>query len=117
MPVSWSRRKTVDAITGHIRPTSRPDVDNFLKTILDAINSIVIADDAQVVEVHATKKFGLAPKMLATIFPLDAAASNRPRQPESHPTPRASSHERDRCEAPAIRRQNEEPSNGKQYDD
>jgi Holliday junction resolvase RusA-like endonuclease len=77
VPASWSRRKTADAITGHIRPTSRPDVDNYLKAILDAINTIVVADDAQVVEVYAKKKFSVAPKMIATIFPLDATPSNR----------------------------------------
>jgi Holliday junction resolvase RusA-like endonuclease len=77
VPASWSRRKTADAITGHIRPTSRPDVDNYLKAILDAISTIVVADDAQVVEVYAKKKFSVAPKMIATIFPLDATPSNR----------------------------------------
>jgi Holliday junction resolvase RusA-like endonuclease len=66
VPASWSRRKTADAITGHIRPTSRPDVDNYVKAILDAINTIVVADDAQVVEVYAKKKFSVAPKMVAT---------------------------------------------------
>jgi Holliday junction resolvase RusA-like endonuclease len=81
VPASWSRRKAADAITGHIRPTSRPDVDNFLKAILDAINSIVVCDDAQVVEVYAKKKFSVAPKMIATIFPLDAACSNRRTSP------------------------------------
>jgi len=50
MPASWSKRKTADAITGHIRPTSRPDVDK--KAFLDAISTIVVADDAQVVEVY-----------------------------------------------------------------
>src|SRR6516165_11232701 len=77
VPALWSRRKTADAITGHIRPTSRPDVDNFLKAFLDAISTIVVADDAQVVEVYAKKKFSVAPKMIATIFPLDATPSNR----------------------------------------
>jgi Holliday junction resolvase RusA-like endonuclease len=77
VPASWSRRKTADAITGHIRPTSRPDTDNYIKSALDAINSIVIADDGQIVEIHAEKKFSVAPKMIATIFPIDAASSNR----------------------------------------
>jgi Holliday junction resolvase RusA-like endonuclease len=77
VPASWSRRKTADAITGGIRPTSRPDTDNYIKSALDAINSIVVADDGQVVEIHAKKKFSVAPKMVATIFPLDAASSNR----------------------------------------
>jgi Holliday junction resolvase RusA-like endonuclease len=81
IPTSWSERKRAAAIVGDVRPTSRPDLDNFLKAILDAINTIVVADDAQIVEVCATKKFGIAPKMVATVFPLDAASSNRRAQP------------------------------------
>jgi len=77
IPASWSMRRRAGAVTGDIVPTSRPDVDNFLKAILDAINSIVVADDAQVVEVRATKKFGVAPKMVATVIPINAACSNR----------------------------------------
>ena len=83
VPASWSERKRAAAIVGDVRPTSRPDIDNFLKAILDAINGIVVADDSQVVETRATKKFGLAPKMLATIFPLDAASSNRKARPST----------------------------------
>lgn len=33
----------------------RPDVDNFAKAVLDAMNGIVLADDRQVVELVATK--------------------------------------------------------------
>jgi Holliday junction resolvase RusA-like endonuclease len=77
VPASWSRRKAEDAITGNVRPTSRPDVDNYVKAVLDAINTIVIIDDSQVVDLHAVKRFGVAPKMVATIYPLDVAASNR----------------------------------------
>jgi Holliday junction resolvase RusA-like endonuclease len=77
VPASWSKRKAADAITGHIRPTSRPDTDNYIKSAFDAISGIVIGDDSQVVEIHAEKKFGIAPKMVATIFPLNAASSNR----------------------------------------
>src|SRR5262249_5723897 len=37
----------------------------------------VVADDAQIVEVYAKKEFSVAPKMIATILPLDATPSNR----------------------------------------
>ena len=77
VPASWSKRKTADAITGGIRPTSPPDTDNYIKSALDAINSIVIAEDSLAVEIHAKKKFGIAPKMVATIFPLNAASNRR----------------------------------------
>lgn len=35
--------------------TARPDLDNVVKAVLDALNGIAYADDAQVVEIHATK--------------------------------------------------------------
>jgi len=81
IPASWSERKKAEAITGTVRPTSRPDVDNYVKAILDAINTIVVADDSQIVELHAAKKFGVSPKLVATVFAVDAAASNRKARP------------------------------------
>src|SRR5689334_5613616 len=42
VPASWSKRKAEAALTGSVRPTSRPDVDNYVKSILDAINTIVV---------------------------------------------------------------------------
>jgi Holliday junction resolvase RusA-like endonuclease len=52
-----------------VLPCSRPDIDNFLKSGLDSINEIVIRDDGQIVEVRARKRYGLAPKLVMTIFP------------------------------------------------
>jgi Holliday junction resolvase RusA-like endonuclease len=77
IPGSWSKRRTAAAIVGNIRPTSRPDVDNFLKAGMDAINGIVIADDSLIVQVIAEKKYGIDPKLVLRITPLAAAASNR----------------------------------------
>jgi Holliday junction resolvase RusA-like endonuclease len=81
IPSSWSMRRRAAAVTGDIVPTSRPDVDNFLKAIFDAITNIVVVDDAQIVDVCATKKFSIAPKMVATVFPLAAVSSNRRARP------------------------------------
>ena len=75
-PASWSKRRRAAAITGDIPRTSRPDLDNFIKSALDAINTIVIADDAQIVEVRARKRYGEQPKLVATVHPLNAAASH-----------------------------------------
>jgi Holliday junction resolvase RusA-like endonuclease len=77
IPASWSKRRTAAAIVGEIRPTSRPDIDNFLKSGMDAINGIVLADDSLVVEVTAKKKFGVDPKLVLLITPINAMASNR----------------------------------------
>jgi Holliday junction resolvase RusA-like endonuclease len=77
VPSSWSARKRAMAITGDILPTSRPDVDNYIKAALDSINEIVVCDDSQVVELRARKKYGAAPKLVCTVFPIDAVGSRR----------------------------------------
>jgi Holliday junction resolvase RusA-like endonuclease len=38
--------------------TSRPDLDNIIKAILDGLNGIVFHDDAAVAEIIASKKYG-----------------------------------------------------------
>jgi Holliday junction resolvase RusA-like endonuclease len=63
-------------MAGDIRPTSRPDLDNYVKAALDAINGIVIADDALVVELEACKRYGPDPKVVLTVTPLAALPAN-----------------------------------------
>jgi Holliday junction resolvase RusA-like endonuclease len=41
-----------------IYPAARPDLDNYLKTVLDALNGVAWRDDGQVVEVAARKLYG-----------------------------------------------------------
>ena len=38
IPGSWSKRRCASAVVGDIRPTCRPDIDNYLKSVMDAIN-------------------------------------------------------------------------------
>jgi Holliday junction resolvase RusA-like endonuclease len=65
-----SKRRTAAALAGAIRPTSRPDIDNYLKSALDAVNGIVVVDDSMIVEIGATKRFSTGPKITITITPL-----------------------------------------------
>ena len=76
VPTSWSNKRRLAALAGKIAPTARPDIDNYIKTALDAINTIVVTDDAQVVEIRARKQFSDQPKLVATVILLDAVASN-----------------------------------------
>lgn len=39
-------------------PTVPPDADKLIRAILDSLSKIVYLDDAQVVEIHATKSYG-----------------------------------------------------------
>ncbi len=50
--------------------TSRPDLNNLVANILDALNGIWYRDDAQVVEIHATKEKGPVPKVIIEAEPL-----------------------------------------------
>ena len=57
-PESWSKKKKAMALAGEVHPTTKPDIDNTLKGILDACNGIVWLDDKQVVNATVTKQYG-----------------------------------------------------------
>lgn len=56
IPKSFSKKKRAEAIRGERLPTGKPDTDNYLKGIKDALNGICYVDDAQVV-VETVRKF------------------------------------------------------------
>jgi Holliday junction resolvase RusA-like endonuclease len=62
VPASWSERDKAMALAGAIRPTSRPDWDNYAK-IVDALNGIVWRDDAQIVDGRAIKQYSRFPAL------------------------------------------------------
>lgn len=68
IPKSWSNKKHIAAEKGEIVPTARNgDVDNFGKSILDALNGLAYQDDAQVATLFVTKKYGNDPYALVRI--------------------------------------------------
>jgi len=70
IPASWSAKKQRSAAAGEIFPTTKPDVDNVVKAIFDAINGVVWKDDVQVVDLALTKRYSLAPGVLVTVEPI-----------------------------------------------
>src|SRR5271165_173073 len=62
IPASWSNRKRNRAIIGELWPSGRPDLDNILKQIGDAL----------IGEVRARKIYGLQPKLVITVAPMGA---------------------------------------------
>ncbi|MDE2441809.1 MAG: RusA family crossover junction endodeoxyribonuclease [Betaproteobacteria bacterium] len=56
-PASWSQKKQRQALNHEILPTSKPDVDNVIKGIFDAMNEIVWKDDKQAVDVSIRKRY------------------------------------------------------------
>lgn len=57
VPQSHSKKRTMACLEGLERPAKKPDLDNIVKAVSDAINTIIFKDDAQVVSLHATKKY------------------------------------------------------------
>ena len=52
-PSSWSKKK----ITETVDHVSKPDLDNLIKLVLDALNGIVWADDKQIRSLRAHKQY------------------------------------------------------------
>lgn len=70
-PASWSQKKQREAVSGRgIFPTSKPDVDNVIKGIFDAMNEIVWKDDKQVVDVVVSKRYCTTARAVVEVRPL-----------------------------------------------
>lgn len=57
VPKSWSQKKQAAAVSGAIRPTSKPDLSNYIKLCEDAINTVILKDDSQVVSLDGSGKW------------------------------------------------------------
>lgn len=65
IPNSWTKKQKTEA-PGEYH-TSKPDIDNLVKGLFDAVNGILWADDKQVVRVNATKVYGEKPGFLMEV--------------------------------------------------
>ena len=55
-PTSWSNKKMLQALNHEILPTTKPDIDNVTKQLMDAMTRQGFwKDDVQVVELHCRK--------------------------------------------------------------
>lgn len=66
-PVGWSQKKRLSAVSGEIRPTTKPDADNIAKCILDACNGIAYEDDKQVCDLVVRKRYAEIPGVVVTL--------------------------------------------------
>lgn len=63
MPKSFSKKKREEASLRYIRPTTKPDTDNYVKGVLDALNGTVLKDDSVVCEIFAQKFYSERPRI------------------------------------------------------
>jgi Holliday junction resolvase RusA-like endonuclease len=70
VPKSWPKYRRRQALDGHVHHTSKPDADNLIKVVKDALNSVVYGDDSQVADQRCVKAYSDRPRVVVTVTPL-----------------------------------------------
>lgn len=67
IPKAFSKKKRNEALSGAVRPQTKPDIDNVVKVVCDALNKVAYNDDTQVVKIVAEKYYGETPGIVIEI--------------------------------------------------
>ena len=68
IPQSVSRAKRAKMACGQVRPTKKPDLDNVIKTVGDALNGLAYYDDSQIVFCEVRKYYAEVPRLEIQLF-------------------------------------------------
>ena len=63
IPKSATKAATAAMREGTMLPSRKPDIDNVMKIVLDALNSVAYKDDSRVVRVEAQKVYSDMPRL------------------------------------------------------
>ena len=61
IPKSYTKKKYALCRDRVMMPAKKPDIDNILKAVFDALNGYAFEDDSQIVEIHAEKYYSEEP--------------------------------------------------------
>ena len=64
---SATKKNMAKMLNGELKPIKKPDADNIVKIICDALNKIAYKDDTQVVELEFKKVYGELEKVIVEI--------------------------------------------------
>ena len=64
---SASKKDRAKMLGGDLKPTKKPDADNIVKIICDALNGVAYKDDTQVVDLEIKKVYGELEKVVVEI--------------------------------------------------
>lgn len=67
IPKSTSKKKEAEMLKDNISPVKKPDIDNIIKIVLDAMNKFAFKDDTQVTKLEVEKKYAETPKIYIKI--------------------------------------------------
>ncbi|WP_419958273.1 RusA family crossover junction endodeoxyribonuclease [Psychrobacillus psychrotolerans] len=52
---------------GELRPTTKPDIDNYVKGVRDGLNKVIWQDDSQVVNLTVRKFYSMHPRVVVRV--------------------------------------------------
>lgn len=67
IPKSTSKKKKELMLKNEILPCKKPDIDNILKIIFDALNGIAYKDDSQIIQVRCAKLYSENPRVIVEL--------------------------------------------------
>lgn len=76
VPKSDSKVTRSAKLHGIIRPTKKPDMDNVVKLVADALNQIAYRDDTQIVDCRCRKFYSERPRTVVIIKQIELGKEN-----------------------------------------
>ncbi|MCE2563360.1 RusA family crossover junction endodeoxyribonuclease [Komagataeibacter sp. FNDCF1] len=73
IPKSWPNKRRQAALQGRLHATGKPDLDNVVKLVGDALNGIIWRDDSQITSVTCSRHFGEVEQSVISIQSLEAS--------------------------------------------
>lgn len=67
IPKSTKKSDIEGMLNNEISPTKKPDIDNIVKIVLDAMNKFAFKDDTQITKLEVEKKYGNEEKIVVKI--------------------------------------------------
>lgn len=68
VPKSYTKKKREACLNGEVMHTKKPDTDNVVKSVLDALTDAAFVDDSQIVKVTAEKIYAEEPYVEVAIY-------------------------------------------------
>lgn len=67
IPKSTNKEQQKEMLKNNISPTKKPDIDNIIKIILDAMNKMAFKDDSQITKLEIEKVYAEEEKVYVKI--------------------------------------------------
>ena len=69
---STSKKKRTEMLEGRIKPLKKPDIDNIVKVVADALNGVAYKDDTQIIYAVAKKEHADTEGLSITVTAIDS---------------------------------------------